>query len=257
MWCRVSRYLPACVCRSRRVQSCTRITRLISTATCGRSCRTSALLATVPMPSMSKATCGSIFMKTPCRRTTRATRRLCRASRRRAKSCDGSMRDADERMPPEKSHKTLTAAEKRCSPVGLPKGPSTNSIGRLSRRCGRKCRRYNSRFENLQSAIRSINFVAARLQREGLAMSPEADKTTLIRRVTLDLTGLPPTIAEVDAFLADTSENAYEKVVDRLLASPALRRADGDVVARRGPLCRQRTAISPTTSGTCGAGAIG
>jgi hypothetical protein len=59
-----------------------------------------------------------------------------------------------------------------------------------------------------------------RLEREGLAPSPEADRTTLIRRLTLDLTGLPPTPAEVDAFLADTSPNAYERVVDRLLHSP-------------------------------------
>jgi Protein of unknown function (DUF1553)/Protein of unknown function (DUF1549)/Concanavalin A-like lectin/glucanases superfamily/Planctomycete cytochrome C len=63
-------------------------------------------------------------------------------------------------------------------------------------------------------------FVLERLEREGLAPAPEADRTTLIRRVTLDLTGLPPTPAEVDAFLADTTTTAYEKVVDRLLASP-------------------------------------
>ncbi|MDX2034233.1 MAG: DUF1549 domain-containing protein [Blastocatellia bacterium] len=63
-------------------------------------------------------------------------------------------------------------------------------------------------------------FVLARLEREGLAPSPEADRATLLRRVSLDLTGLPPTAAEVDAFLADKSPNAYEKVVDRLLASP-------------------------------------
>jgi len=63
-------------------------------------------------------------------------------------------------------------------------------------------------------------FVLSRLEAEGLAPSPEATKSTLVRRVTLDLTGLPPTPAEVDAFLADPAENAYEKLVDRLLASP-------------------------------------
>jgi hypothetical protein len=64
-------------------------------------------------------------------------------------------------------------------------------------------------------------FVQARLQRDGLTLSPAADKETLINRVTLTLTGLPPTLAEVDAFLKDTSPQAYEKVVDRLLASTA------------------------------------
>lgn len=63
-------------------------------------------------------------------------------------------------------------------------------------------------------------FILARLEREGLRPSAEAPKETLIRRVTLDLTGLPPTPAEVDAFLNDTSPNAYENVVDRLLVSP-------------------------------------
>jgi len=63
-------------------------------------------------------------------------------------------------------------------------------------------------------------FIFARLEKEGLTPSPEADKERLIRRVTLDLTGLPPTLEEVDAFLKDDSPRAYEKVVDRLLASP-------------------------------------
>ena len=63
-------------------------------------------------------------------------------------------------------------------------------------------------------------FVLAKLEAHNLAPEPEADRRTLIRRVTLDLTGLPPTPDEVSAFLADTSTNAYEKVVDRLLASP-------------------------------------
>jgi hypothetical protein len=63
-------------------------------------------------------------------------------------------------------------------------------------------------------------FILAKLRDSGLSLSPEADKLTLIRRVSLDLTGLPPTPDEVDAFQKDTSSDAYEKVVDRLLTSP-------------------------------------
>jgi len=64
------------------------------------------------------------------------------------------------------------------------------------------------------------NFLLARLEREKLAPSPEADRVTLLRRLSLDLTGLPPSVEEVDAFLKDQSHNAYEKQVDRLLNSP-------------------------------------
>jgi hypothetical protein len=63
-------------------------------------------------------------------------------------------------------------------------------------------------------------FVLARLEKEGLRPSPEADRATLLRRASLDLTGLPPTLADLDAFLADRAPDAYEKAVDRLLASP-------------------------------------
>ncbi|MEP6536071.1 MAG: PSD1 and planctomycete cytochrome C domain-containing protein [Bryobacteraceae bacterium] len=63
-------------------------------------------------------------------------------------------------------------------------------------------------------------FILAKLDKEGLKPSPEADKTTLLRRLSLDLIGLPPTISEIDAFLKDKSKNAYEKQVDRLLRSP-------------------------------------
>ncbi|MEM7013553.1 MAG: DUF1549 domain-containing protein [Verrucomicrobiota bacterium] len=64
-------------------------------------------------------------------------------------------------------------------------------------------------------------FLLARLDSEGLVPSPEADIYALARRVALDLTGLPPTVAEVDAFAADKSPNAFEKYVDGLLAKPA------------------------------------
>ena len=63
-------------------------------------------------------------------------------------------------------------------------------------------------------------FLLAKLHAAGLTFSPRASRETLLRRVSLDLTGLPPTLAELDAFLADTSADAWERVVDRLLASP-------------------------------------
>ncbi len=63
-------------------------------------------------------------------------------------------------------------------------------------------------------------FILARLAEEKLALSPEADRVTLLRRLSLDLIGLPPTIAEGDAFVADTSPDSYERAVERLLASP-------------------------------------
>jgi Protein of unknown function (DUF1549)/Protein of unknown function (DUF1553)/Planctomycete cytochrome C len=63
-------------------------------------------------------------------------------------------------------------------------------------------------------------FILARLEKEKLQPSPEADRVTLLRRLSLDLIGLPPTVAEVDAFVADQRPDAYERVVDRLLSSP-------------------------------------
>jgi hypothetical protein len=80
-----------------------------------------------------------------------------------------------------------------------------------------------SPIRNPKSAIRNpIDlFLAAEHERQGLIPRPEAPKAVLLRRVYLDLVGLPPTRADVEAFLADTSPGAYERVVDRLLASPA------------------------------------
>jgi mono/diheme cytochrome c family protein len=75
---------------------------------------------------------------------------------------------------------------------------------------------------NLKFQIRNPidNFILARLEKEGIAPSPEADRVTLIRRLSLDLTGLPPTVKEVGDFINDPAPDAYEKLVDRLLASP-------------------------------------
>ncbi len=77
------------------------------------------------------------------------------------------------------------------------------------------------RLHNLDLARNEIDhFVVAKLEAEGLALSPEASRTTLIRRASLDITGLPPTPDEVRGFLEDDSPDAYERLVERLLESP-------------------------------------
>lgn len=78
----------------------------------------------------------------------------------------------------------------------------------------------HARFDNLSSNPVD-RFIFKRLEERGLKPSPPADRLALLRRVTVDLTGLPPTMEEIKAFLADRSPSAYGKVVDRLLASPA------------------------------------
>ena len=83
-------------------------------------------------------------------------------------------------------------------------------------------------------------FILARLEKEGLAPSPEADRVTLLRRLSLDLIGLPPTIAEVDAFLADDSAAGLREASRAAAGFAPLRRALGPALARRGPLCRLR-----------------
>ena len=82
------------------------------------------------------------------------------------------------------------------------------------------------------------HFILARLDREGLRPASPADRYTLLRRASLDLTGLPPTPEEADRFANDSRPDAYERAVDVLLAKPALRRALGGDVARPGSLWR-------------------
>jgi hypothetical protein len=125
--------------------------------------------------------------------------------------------DPDEMMPPPKSKLTLTDAQKAVIKLWIQQGAEYQPHWAFI-----PVKRPDLPAVKLQGWARNDldRFVLAKLESVGLAPSPEADRRTLIRRVSLDLIGLPPTPAEVDAFLADTSPNAYEKVVDRLLASP-------------------------------------
>ena len=125
--------------------------------------------------------------------------------------------DKDEVMPPPKSHKTVTAAQKEMLRSWIQQGAKYEphwAFAPLAPVALPKTKRNGWARNDLD------RFILARLESEGLAPSAEAARETLIRRVSLDLTGLPPTLAEVDAFLGDTSSQAFEKVVDHLLKSP-------------------------------------
>ncbi|MCE9562035.1 MAG: PSD1 and planctomycete cytochrome C domain-containing protein [Planctomycetes bacterium] len=121
--------------------------------------------------------------------------------------------DADLQMPPADSNKKLTAAQKETLRLWIEQGAkyqkhwSFEPITRPALQTG-----------NRHSAVIDA-FVLAKLNRAGLQPTPEANHETLIRRVSFALTGLPPSIKEVDEYLADKSPNAYEKMVDRYLAS--------------------------------------
>ena len=130
-----------------------------------------------------------------------------------------SSTDRDELMPPPKSGKTLTPRQIAIIKRWIEQGAEYQahwSYAALERPAVPPVAAGNAPVRNPIDA-----FVQARLAQIGLAPAPEADRTTLIRRATFDLTGLPPGPAEVAAFIADPASDAYEKVVDRLLASPA------------------------------------
>lgn len=120
--------------------------------------------------------------------------------------------DPDEVMPPPKYNKPVTESEKKMLREWIESGAEWKEHWSFVA---------PERPETPKSKLHPIDaFVRAGLDK-GLEPSPEADKRTLIRRITFDLTGLPPTREEVQAFVGDTSPEAYEKVVDRLLSSQA------------------------------------
>jgi Protein of unknown function (DUF1553)/Protein of unknown function (DUF1549)/Planctomycete cytochrome C len=121
--------------------------------------------------------------------------------------------DADEVMPPLESHKKITPQQLETLKLWISQGAAYQKHWAFEKPVKAPMPMIGNRLAS--NAI--DNFLQARLAAEGLEPAPEASKETLIRRVTLDLTGLPPTAKEVDAFLADTSPAAYAKLVDRLL----------------------------------------
>jgi mono/diheme cytochrome c family protein len=126
--------------------------------------------------------------------------------------------DLDDRMPPLKTGKKLTAAQietlRRWIAEGAPYATHWAYVKPV-----RPAWPDVKRKQWCRNPIDS--FILARLEREGLKPSPPADRYTLARRVSLDLTGLPPTLEEVDQFVKDRSPRAYESFIDRLLAKPA------------------------------------
>ncbi len=124
--------------------------------------------------------------------------------------------DKFEQMPPPASGRTLTAREIELLTVWIAQGAQWQQHWAFIA----PVRPALPKVRNTSWPKNAIDyFVLERLEREGLEPSAEADRATLLRRVSFDLTGLPPTPKELDEFITDQSSNAYEKVVDRLLAS--------------------------------------
>ena len=130
--------------------------------------------------------------------------------------------DDDERMPPSTSDRQLTSRQTALIERWIEQGAKWQKHWSFvpPRRKTDSSDKPPARVDQSIWVRNPIDaYILARLEREGLAPSSEASRTTLIRRVTLDLTGLPPTPEEVDAFLNDDSPRAYENVVDRLLTT--------------------------------------
>ncbi|MDA0814031.1 MAG: DUF1549 domain-containing protein [Verrucomicrobia bacterium] len=123
----------------------------------------------------------------------------------------------DDVMPPPRTHKVLTTAQRDLLGRWIAEGARYEQHWAFVP--VQKAALPEIRSPQTETRNPIDRFTFARLEKESLSPSPEAERTTLIRRVTLDLTGLPPTLANVDAFLADSSPDAYERVVDRLMAT--------------------------------------
>jgi hypothetical protein len=128
-----------------------------------------------------------------------------------------SSADAGEVMPPPDSNRTLTAKQKETLKAWIDAGAKWGQHWAYTPLARQFHQVPSSKFQ-VRNEI--DQFVFSRLEKEGLKPSAEATKEAWLRRVTFDLTGLPPTLAEIDAFLKDDRPTAYEAVVDRLLASP-------------------------------------
>ncbi|MCE9555134.1 MAG: DUF1549 domain-containing protein, partial [Planctomycetes bacterium] len=125
--------------------------------------------------------------------------------------------DVDALMPPPDSHKKLSDKEKQILKRWIEQGAPYQKHWAFEPPEVRPVPEVNGAASHVRNPIDA--FIVERLQRDGLSMSPEADKETLIRRVSFALTGLPPKIAEVDAFLADEAPQSYERMVDRYLST--------------------------------------
>ncbi len=128
-------------------------------------------------------------------------------------------KDPDEVMPPPKEDHALSAAEIELLKKWIAQGAEYKPHWSFQKPERPGVPAVGGQVSGVRNSIDA--FIRARLDAAGLKPSPEADRHALIRRLSFDLNGLPPTPAEVDAFVGDQSANAYEKVVDRLLASPA------------------------------------
>lgn len=141
----------------------------------------------------------------------------------------------DGQMPPPKIEKRLTAAEISLVEQWIASGANTAGVEPETIEMGFYVTHEERHFWSFQPLVRTAppsvkqhqrvrtpidQFVLAQLEGKGLGFAPDADRLTLLRRLYLDLTGLPPTVEDVDRFLADSGPHSYEKLVDQLLASP-------------------------------------